>query len=309
MLGDSCQYLALVELKKGLIEGKDPFDMPSGIVKIFDAKTAQLLKTLNYPEEKAIVFFDDYPNDIYPLGVEANGIVTKFTTDSLHVQEVKNDLTAKTKAVIAKVGSNLQFTYTIQNDAASKQPIANLYIKDAAGTTQTAPTDWQAEKTYGYSRYFTTIANKEIAAGTTLTGFTSTGNTIPVFGKMYIQSKRNKADTTDILTNSYIVETLIGDAKPAQLDTKKFIDSLISYNNKALTKGWIKYSWVKDNNYYQLNNAKTMINMNIPASAVIILTAFENWIDTAKSLDYLTDEGYGILKYNSIYLREKLSGQ
>lgn len=309
MLGDSCQYLALVELKKGLIEGIDPFDMPSGIVKIFDAKTAQLVKTLNYPEEKAIVFFDDYPNDIYPLGVETNGIVTKFTTDTLRVQEINNDLTAKVKAVITKVGANIQYTYTIQNEATSKQAIANLYIKDAAGSTLTAPTDWQTEKTYGYARYFTALTNKEIAIGATLAGFTSTGNTIPVFGKMFIQSKRIKTDTTDIRTNSYIAETLIGEEKPAQLDSKIFIDSLISFNNRAFTKEWIKYSWVKDNNYYQLNNAKTMINMNIPASAVVILTAFENWLDTSKSLDYLTDEGFGILKYNSIYLREILSGQ
>ena len=71
----------------------------------------------------------------------------------------------------------------------------------------------------------------------------------------------------------------------------------------------MQYYWVRDNNYYQLNNAKTMINMNIPASAVVILTAFESWLDTIKNLAYINAEGYALLKYNSIFLREKLGGQ
>jgi hypothetical protein len=309
MLGEECQYLALVELKQGKLTSGTPYYVPSGIVKIYDANTARLIKTLTYPEEYLIKFYDDYPNDIYPLGVEVNGVVSKFSTDSLVIAETRNDLTAKVQASITQTGNNLQFTYTVINDSASRQQIANVYISDVPGATQTAPTGWQTEKTGNYLRYFTSETNKEIAPGALLAGYTNTGNLIPVFGRACIQSKRNNPDTSDVRTNSYIAETVIGISKTGQTDSKKLIDSLLSYNSRALSKGWIKFSWVKDNNYYQLNNAKTMINMNIPASAVIILTAFENWIDTAKGLGYFTEEGYGILKYNSIYLREILSGQ
>jgi hypothetical protein len=96
MLGEDCRYLALVELKKGLIGNSDPYDVPSGIVKIFDAKTGQLLKTLTYPEETAIVFYDDYPNDIYPLGVEVNGVVSKFSIEGLKKIE-SNDMNKDNK--------------------------------------------------------------------------------------------------------------------------------------------------------------------------------------------------------------------
>lgn len=89
-LGEDCQYLALVELKKNKLKGGTIVDLPSGIVKIYDAKTAQLVKTLTYPKECIIKFYDEYPNDIYPLGVKVNGVVAKFSIESLKTTHGNN---------------------------------------------------------------------------------------------------------------------------------------------------------------------------------------------------------------------------
>jgi hypothetical protein len=226
------------------------------------------------------------------------------------VTEPTNDLTAKVSAEITSVNGMLQYTYTITNQAGSNQAVANIYVEDKTTSTTTAPLNWQTEKIAAtLDRFYTTTSTNQITAGTTKSGYTVISNSLPIIGKMYIQSERYAVDTTDIKTNSYGAVTITPVAKASQLNANVFIDTLISYNNRAYSLGWMQYYWVRDNNYYQLNNAKTMINMNVPSSAVVILTAFESWLDTIKNLAYINDEGYGLLKYNSIFLREKLSGQ
>ncbi|MEJ5350956.1 MAG: hypothetical protein WHS65_05120 [Melioribacteraceae bacterium] len=100
------------------------------------------------------------------------------------------------------------------------------------------------------------------------------------------------------------------DYKPKKPDSTEtpltMIDSLISYNNQCYNLGWIQYYWVRDINYYQLNNAKMMIQMGYPASAEIILQAYENWINTVKSLAWINEDAYRFLYYYSVYLRERL---
>lgn len=222
----------------------------------------------------------------------------------------KNSLGATVRAQVVNENNLLKFTYTVTNADTSKQSIANVYVENAAAGTTSAPVYWQTEKIgTNFDRFYTTNSANQITAGTTKGGYTLTSNSLPVIGKVYIQSERFSVDTLDIKTNSYIATTVIPSIKPALINASAFIDTLISYNNRAYSLGWMQYYWVRDNNYYQLNNAKTMINMNIPSSAVVILTAFESWLDTIKNLAYINDEGYALLKYNSIFLREKLSGQ
>lgn len=100
------------------------------------------------------------------------------------------------------------------------------------------------------------------------------------------------------------------DYKPKYIDTTEtpltMIDSLISYNIQCYNLGWIKYYWVRDINYYQLNNARMMIQMGYPISAEIILQAYENWINTVKTLQWINDDAYRFLYYYSVYLRERL---
>lgn len=222
--------------------------------------------------------------------------------------EPRNDLTAKASAEITTVNGVLQYSYTITNETTSNQSVANIYVEDTTTSAASAPVNWQTEKVQNQLDRFYTTTN-QITAGSSQSGYSVTSNSLPVIGKVYVQSERFAVDTTDIKTNSYIVTTVVPSQRPAQINASAFIDSMISYNNRAYSLGWMQYYWVRDNNYYQLNNAKTMINMNVPASAVVILTAFEGWLDTCMSLSYFNKETYGLLKYNSIYLREKLSGQ
>ncbi|MBI1936892.1 MAG: hypothetical protein HYS25_02090 [Ignavibacteriales bacterium] len=224
------------------------------------------------------------------------------------VTEPRNDLTAKASAEVTTVNGVLQYSYTITNEAVSSQSAANIYVEDTTTSTTSAPVNWRTEKVQNKLDRFYTAANP-ITAGTAQSGYKVTSNSLPVIGKVYVQSERFAVDTTDIKTNSYEVTTVVPSERPSQINASAFIDSMISYNNRAYALNWMQYYWVRDNNYYQLNNAKTMINMNVPASAVVILTAFEGWLDTCMSQSYFNKETYGLLKYNSIYLREKLSGQ
>ncbi|MBI1936571.1 MAG: hypothetical protein HYS25_00450 [Ignavibacteriales bacterium] len=259
-------------------------------------------------------------NILREVDIDSSGAITseayallRYNTEYLlaflpEVTEPRNDLTAKASAEVTTVNGVLQYSYTITNEAVSSQSAANIYVEDTTTSTTSAPVNWRTEKVQNKLDRFYTAANP-ITAGTTQSGYTVTSNSLPVIGKVYVLSERFAVDTTDIKTNSYEVTTVVPSQRPAQINASAFIDSMISYNNRAYALGWMQYYWVRDNNYYQLNNAKTMINMNVPASAVVILTAFEGWLDTCMSQSYFNKETYGLLKYNSIYLREKLSGQ
>ncbi|MEW6508428.1 MAG: hypothetical protein AB1432_11845 [Bacteroidota bacterium] len=259
-------------------------------------------------------------NILRNVDIDSSGAITseayallRYNTEYLlsflpDVTEPRNDLTAKASAEITTANGLLQYSYTITNEEASNQSAANIYVEDTTTSTASAPVNWQTEKVVNILDRFYTTTNP-ITAGSIQSGYTVTSNSLPVIGKVYVQSERFTVDTADIKTNSYTVTTVVPSERPAQINASAFIDSLISYNNRAYSLGWMQYYWVRDNNYYQLNNAKTMINMNVPSSAVVILAAFEGWLDTCMSQSYFNKETYGLLKYNSIYLREKLSGQ
>jgi hypothetical protein len=259
-------------------------------------------------------------NILREVDIDSSGAITseayallRYNTEHLlsflpKVTEPRNDLSAKASVEITTANGVLQYSYTITNEAISNQSVANIYVEDTTTSTTSAPVNWQTEKVENKLDRFYTTTNP-VTAGSAQSGYTVTSNSLPVIGKVYVQSQRFTVDTTDIKTNSYIITTVVPSERPAQINASAFIDSMISYNNRAYSLGWMQYYWVRDNNYYQLNNAKTMINMNVAASAVVILAAFEGWLDTCMSQSYFNKETYGLLKYNSIYLREKLSGQ
>ena len=112
------------------------------------------------------------------------------------VTELRNDLTAKATVEITNVNGNLQYSYTITSEAASNQSVANIYVEDATTSTTTTPTNWQTEKVAAtLDRFYTTTSASQITAGTTQGGFTVTSYSLPVIGKVYIQSERFVVDT------------------------------------------------------------------------------------------------------------------
>ncbi|MEG8989769.1 hypothetical protein VJY32_08320 [Ignavibacteria bacterium 4148-Me] len=124
----------------------------------------------------------------------------------------------------------------------------------------------------------------------------------------YIVKEVMEKETNLEVKNTLQIE--LKDYRPPKPDSTEtplsMIDSLISYNNQCYNLGWIQYYWVRDINYYQLNNAKMMINMGYPISAEIILQAYENWINTVKGLGWINEDAYRFLYNFSVYLRERL---
>ncbi|MEW6702338.1 MAG: hypothetical protein AB1298_06425, partial [Bacteroidota bacterium] len=149
-----------------------------------------------------------------------------------NVTEPTNDLIAKVSAEITNVNGVLRYSYTVTNEAVSNQSAANIYVEDSTTSTSSAPVNWQTEKVQNKLDRFYTATN-QITAGSTQSGYTVTSNSLPVIGKVYVQSERFAVDTTDIKTNSYIATTVVPAVRPAQINASAFIDTLISNNNRA----------------------------------------------------------------------------
>ncbi len=80
---DEGKYIALEEQVIDSLEDGSVYVYPSGGVDIYDTKSSQLVKTLNFPSQSLILFFANYPDYIYPLGLSVNGVVRPIDIDSL----------------------------------------------------------------------------------------------------------------------------------------------------------------------------------------------------------------------------------
>jgi hypothetical protein len=58
-----------------------------GVIDIFDASSGKLLKTINYPAQGKIYFYDDYPNQLFYFLKDSTGSITSYT---INVDEIIN---------------------------------------------------------------------------------------------------------------------------------------------------------------------------------------------------------------------------
>ncbi len=105
----------------------------------------------------------------------------------------------------------------------------------------------------------------------------------------------------------YILERLPETTEPpTEFNPIAFVDTLLSYNTQCLSNGWLSAAWVHTVLKSSLDNAKTMLELNQPQSAIQIMEQFNSILDSYKASNFVTTEGYNLLKLNSDFLIAKL---
>ncbi len=106
----------------------------------------------------------------------------------------------------------------------------------------------------------------------------------------------------------YLIEQLPDSAPevPTKFDPIAFVDTLLSYNTQCLDNGWLSAAWVHTVLKSSLDNAKLMLQQNQLESSKQIMIGFNVILDSYKTSNFVTTEGYNLLKPNSDFLISKL---
>ena len=106
----------------------------------------------------------------------------------------------------------------------------------------------------------------------------------------------------------YLIEQIPDSAPevPIEFDPIAFVDTLLNYNTQCLNNGWLSATWVHTVLKSSLDNARLMLTLNQPQSSLQIMEQFNTLLDSYKTSNFVTTEGYNLLKPNSDFLIAKL---
>lgn len=107
-----------------------------------------------------------------------------------------------------------------------------------------------------------------------------------------------------VFVNSAKGQTLGPIDPPETFDPLSFIDNIITYKEESVELGWISDPGVSDSLNQKLANARKLIESDKP-SAKNLLQALLNELDAQKGI-HIKDEAYYLLKYNVLYLIDRM---
>lgn len=94
-------------------------------------------------------------------------------------------------------------------------------------------------------------------------------------------------------------------APPADFKPFEFLNYIINLKHEAYSLGWITNKGIEQSLDVKLENAKKKLEAGDIKTAKNILNAFLNEVEAQKD-KHLTSEAYGLLKYNTQYIVERL---
>jgi hypothetical protein len=180
------------------------------------------------------------------------------------------------------------------------------------------PEAWGAGLTVaGAARWSSDFREVRIAPGTSVSGFVLTSYGLPGIRGFMVEPKYNPPPVDDvtkamldelelILDRVSIRRKTIGPtAPPAVFHSLNFLDYLINLKHEAFSLGWIKNKGIEESLDAKLESAKAALQRGQPKTALNTLNALLNEVEAQRGKG-LTSEAYGLLKYNVLYLMERL---
>ncbi len=106
--------------------------------------------------------------------------------------------------------------------------------------------------------------------------------------------------------NGKLVKTVVPEKAPTPFVYTSFLDSLLSYTNKAYELGWITDESARDKYISFFDNTKSFLEQNQKPAANSILTAILRDVEQDSAVT-LSNESYALIKFNSEYLQEQIA--
>ncbi|MBI4824630.1 MAG: hypothetical protein HY805_10450 [Nitrospirae bacterium] len=135
-----------------------------------------------------------------------------------------------------------------------------------------------------------------------------------VDGDLTAEEEEACADVLDVLKNSVKGKTLGPKDPPAELKPIDFLNYIINLKHEAFTLGWITNKGIEMSLDQKLDAAKKKLEQGQNSTAKNILNALINEVEAQGCETYdnclkgkhLLPEAYALLKYNVLYLIERL---
>ena len=173
---------------------------------------------------------------------------------------------------------------------------------------------------------FGSLEDYEIRSGNSIRGLVLTSYGLPIIRAAMLlpgidydnlpEEYYGNVELTKQLQDSltYHTKTIGPTAPPAELKPLEFLDHIISMKHEAYSLGWIKSRGIEQSLDAKLNAARRKLSQGNTNAAKDILNAFVNEVEAQGCESYencpegkhLTSEAYALLKYNALYLIERL---
>lgn len=159
-----------------------------------------------------------------------------------------------------------------------------------------------------------------VAPGTSVSGFKLVSSSLPGIGDYYAEGyapapwfPAGSAPEGDIpgyddLTPygpGVVGKTIVPVEPPAIFNPLNFLNHIINLKNEAFKIGWITNQGIEQSLDAKLESAKKKLDAGDIKAVKNILNAFLNEVEAQKD-KHLTSEAYGLLKYNTQYIVERL---
>ena len=253
-----------------------------------------------------------------------------------------NNLTVDVACKVNQITDSLQYIYTWNNSASSKQRMNLFVLSGISGfSTSHVYSDWEY---IGIKRGL--LANGwgpegidykyTIGEGEKVKGLTLSSAALPGIIQFFIQGYRPTPDYE--LTNPNLVELTVNDltnnsykgftvgpiVAANSFNASILVDTLISYIRQSVRLGWLAQKKDLDtsngesakdsiatNLIKRLQAIKTTLQQGDSVDAHTLLQNFLTKVDAehARSTNRMSDECYALLRYNGEYLRDKLPSQ
>ncbi|MFA8343132.1 MAG: hypothetical protein ACEPO8_09220, partial [Rhodothermaceae bacterium] len=245
----------------------------------------------------------------------------KFDEDKFYP---RGNISAEITAKVTKSDTLFVYSYKVKNLLTSYQRIYEFYVEfeDSLELLSEfiSPNGWEQtfsmlDEFAGWSpRIFYTPQPRDILVGKSQDGFIVKTKGYPIIREAILRGhnmipdvfkKTDEESKHDEYYNSKRILTL-GITKWDSVSNSEIIDSLVQYTIQSLELNWIKSSQISDKYSTYLIDAKNKLNKENNSAAK---TELEKLITDVEidSLQYLTDEVYALLKYNSEYLLSQIS--
>jgi len=228
-----------------------------------------------------------------------------------------NILKAKVTCKVKRTQDGFLFQYSIKNYSTSKQSIWRFAVEKMFHWVFDfgAPQKWQGYYSdegdileWGIMTNQIYYPYNFLKPGDAIDDIAFTNDSIvPYIANFYIQGQNGKVslDNKTLFENSFNGKTLCGKYPDSPFVPIKFLDTLLNYNSRSYSLGWVKDSLTANKYNSFFTSAKTQLQQNNIAGVKSTLNQVLQDVDI-DSTSNLTSEAYALIKYNTEYLLEYL---
>jgi hypothetical protein len=301
---------AIKDYNFSVIEGME------GLFHLFDANGDGILEIKNTEYENMA--------DIWSW----NGTLYGKWPDTSHLPETtmwpRNNFEPEINCSVTLNNDSLYYQYSIKNKPASKQRINTINIQvRAANYSSIFPAGWiNFERSYYNLRgWRTKIFDQSglIWPGKSKNGYAFISKGLPVIAKYFTQADNDLPNSTqmsnkeylryirtDLIENTVKGFTISPADPPDPFSATAFSDSLIQYCVMSDSLTWITDSIATEKYKGYFENAKSHIQQNNNSAAINVLDSVLTDVDVDSGVT-LTSEAYALIKYNTEYLKDRLT--